>query len=84
MDWSQLLQPLVVAAVPIAVAGVKKMVSTKSWLLPPMAAGFGVAADVIVAYTTNQPVNPATGAVLGLAGVGLREFVDQFKKATAP
>lgn len=81
MDWTPVLQPVIVAAVPIAVAGVKKAVATKPWLLPPMAGAFGVVADALVAYVTNTPMNPSTGAVLGLAGVGLREFVDQFRKA---
>ena len=77
MDWT-LLIPVIV---PLVVAAVKKMVSPKPWLLPPLAGALGVAADAVVAYVANVPMNPQAGMLLGLAGVGLRAVVDQLKQA---
>lgn len=75
-----LASPLIIALVPIVLAYGKRLVGRQTWLIPPAAAGLGALADLGLAYATNQPVSPGTGVVLGLAGVGLRELVDQLKK----
>lgn len=77
------LTPVIVAAVPLAVMLLKKVISPAPWVLPILAGALGVAADALAAYALNVPVSPQVGAVLGLAGVGLREIVDQLKKAAA-
>jgi hypothetical protein len=79
MDWTVLSTPVVVAAVPIVVAFIKKWLP--SWLIPPVAIVLGGLAEALAAWTLNRPVDPTVLAVAGVAGVGLRELVDQFKKA---
>lgn len=79
-DWLGMLPAVIVAAVPLVVAGIKKKLAT--WLIPILATFLGVAADFLAAYALNKPVTPMLGAIFGLAGVGLREIVDQLRKAT--
>ena len=82
MDWTTLTAPVIIAVVPAVLAYGKRLVGAHTWLIPPIAAALGVVADFLVAYASNAPTAPGTGAVLGLAGVGLREAVDQMRKAT--
>lgn len=80
-----LLAPyLIPILVPFVLAGAKAIAkyferSMPSALLPPLAAALGAGIEVISATTTcPSGVPPAVcGAVLGLAGVGLRELIDQ-------
>lgn len=73
--------PLIVTLVPVLVAGIKKLVGPATWLLPLLAGLLGVLADLAAAYVMHRPVSPAWGLALGMAGVGLREAVDQLKQA---
>lgn len=81
MDWTALSTPIVIAAVPVVVAFVKKWFP--SWLIPPIATLIGGAGETLAAYLLNKPLDPTTIAIAGIAGVGLREFYDQLKKASA-
>ena len=82
MDWAQLIQPVLIAASPIAVALIKRA-EPPTWTLPLICAGLAVAADTLSAVVTNVSVGPTTAAALGLAGVGVREIVDQLRRALA-
>lgn len=79
MDWTALSTPVVVATVPIVVAFTKQWLPT--WLIPSLAVVLGGVGEVLAAFVLNKPLDPVTIAVAGIAGVGLREFVDQIKKA---
>lgn len=48
--------------------------------LPWAALVAGLALEVLRAYLTDSSADPAIGGVLGLAGVGVREVVDQTTK----
>lgn len=74
--------PLIAVLVPIVVAAVKKMLpKVPSWALPLLAPIIGAAGDAILAVLAGIPMTGWQGALAGLAGVGVREIVDQTKKA---
>ena len=77
---------LVAAIVPLIVAlvraGVAKM---PSWLVPILAGALGPAVDSGLAFlTTHQSTSTMGGVLLGLAGVGVREVVNQVSTAATP
>lgn len=76
-----LLQLIIAGVVPIIIF-LAKAVAPKipKPLLPPLAGLLGAALDWAGSLTTDTTPNFAVGAVSGLAGVGLREIVDQVKK----
>jgi len=79
-----LLMPLVTAAVPIVLAVVRKVAAKiPTWVIPIAAPFLGASIDVLLyqvgVYGQQQPL---VGAFFGMAGVGLREIVDQMRKAT--
>ena len=80
MDWTLLIPVLV----PILIAGAKMGLGfLPGWILPILAPILGGALDAGIAWATGHAANPVAGAILGSAGVGLRELVDQVKqKAT--
>lgn len=66
---------------PLIIAGIKwgiPRVPTK--LLPILAPILGMALDLVLHFAAGTNLNPTAGALLGMAGVGLREAVDQVKK----
>jgi len=70
-----LLTPVIV---PLVIAGVKKVLpQIPTWLLPVLAPILGVVADLINSWASGAQTNLALAAVLGLAGVGVREVKDQ-------
>jgi hypothetical protein len=76
-----LWQTLIPLIVPIAIAGLKMGVSfVPPWLLPILAPILGGLADAGLAYATGSTTNPMVGMLLGSAGVGLREIVDQLRR----
>lgn len=73
------LTPLVV---PLIIAAKKKFFpSIPSWLLPILAPLLGVLLDVINTYALGHQSNVLLAALLGLAGVGVREVKDQLVPA---
>jgi hypothetical protein len=75
VNWYQALIPLLV---PILIAGLKMGVAwIPGTLLPIIAPLLGGLADAGIAYATGAAANPMLGAMLGSAGVGVREIVDQ-------
>lgn len=77
----QLLIPMVV--VPMLTWGVKwALPKIPTFLLPILAPVLGLSVDFGLSYLTNSG-NPLYGAIAGSAGVGLREIVDQVRRAAA-
>lgn len=83
-ELTGLMTPLIIAAVPIVVLGLKKWVlpANRPWMFPLIATVLGSVADVLGAVATAGVGPKWYGVVTGLATVGLREIVDQLKKAT--
>lgn len=71
LDW----HALIAVAVPVVLAGLKKLVDRlpPRWL-PLLATLLGMVADALVSLSTGGEVNVLAGAAAGLLGVGLREF----------
>ena len=80
MDWNT----LIIVLVPVIIAGLKLGLGfLPGWVLPILAPVLGGGLDAGIAWATGHAANPVAGAILGSAGVGLRELVDQVKqKAT--
>lgn len=79
-----LLLVIIPVAVPFIVALGKFFIpKLPSWSLPILAPALGALIDYITAKTTGGTFSPVTSALLGSAGVGIREILDQIKKATA-
>ncbi len=78
----QIGQPALVLAVPLVIAGIKKAISTlPKWALPALAPLIAILGDFVVGLVTGVSIaSPFVAALLGLAGTGLREVVDQLKK----
>ena len=84
MDWSTLFPALIPVVTPLLIAGVKKLIPFISKpLLPIIAILLGALIDILSSLATGTSMNPIYGAVLGAAGIGLREVVDQVKKAAS-
>jgi len=85
MDWTSLVTPIIVATVPIIIIGVKKLIPDKlAFLYPIIASALGPALDFVIAKATGTVANPTQGVLMGMAAVGLREIIDQLKKAGSP
>jgi len=67
-----LLSPLLVGLLKRAIAGIPK------WAMPLLSIVLGAALSAVTGGDL------ATGAVAGLAGIGVREALDQGKKAVTP
>jgi hypothetical protein len=68
----QWLTPIIV---PLVITGVKKIApSIPTWLIPVLAPILGMILDIINTAATNNSSNLLVGALLGLAGVGVREI----------
>lgn len=79
VNWALLLIPVVV---PVVIAIAKMLIpKLPKWTLPILAPLLGAAAD----YLTTGSFGNGTimGAIAGSAGVGLRELVDQLRKANS-
>lgn len=82
MDWATALPGIIVAGVPILLYIVKLLIpKIPKWLIPILAPVLGGLVDAAIAYGSGGTANPIVGAFLGSAGVGLREIIDQLKKA---
>lgn len=82
----QVGQPLTVAVlVPILMFGLKWIIPRLPGpLIPVIAGAIGPGVDWIVASLASiEASDPATAALVGLAGVGVREVADQLGKALA-
>jgi hypothetical protein len=74
-------QLLIPVLVPVIIAGVKwALPKIPPIALPILAPVLGAGLDIVLHYAGVTSSNGVLGAVLGAAGVGLREVVDQVKK----
>ena len=81
MDWSTLLTPVIVALVPVIVVLVKKVIPDKyAALYPVIATALGPVLDYASTWLSGQAASPGRGVLMGMAGVALREIVDQARK----
>lgn len=81
MDWTSLITPAIIAAVPLIMSVVKKVIPDKAKVaIPVVAVAFGPVLDAVASGLQSQPASPGKGLLLGAAGVALREIVDQAKK----
>ena len=85
MDMQTAFTPVLIALIPVLVNFIKKAVpDSMTWLVPLIAAVLGPVADLISQKALGVGVGPVAAVALGLAGIGLREVVNQLKKAGAP
>lgn len=79
--WQLALIPVLT---PIIIAGVKwLMLKISTTLIPILAPILGMALDLILHFSTGTELNVWLAMGLGLAGVGVREVLDQLKQSAA-
>jgi hypothetical protein len=72
---------LILAATPLVIALVKWLAPRVPKVALPIAAPFvGMLVTVIANYSTGNSLSPMTAALVGLAGVGVREAYDQLSQ----
>jgi hypothetical protein len=86
MDWTNLINqiglPLIAVVVPIIIAAFKGLLPRiPTWALPLLAPVLGAGGDVAIGLLAGVDSSGLAGALAGLAGVGVREVVDQARKA---
>lgn len=81
MNTTSVITILTPILAPLAVA-LAKTISARlpRWTLPLIAGLIGGLIDICAALLTSHEFSGANGVLLGLAGVGLRELVDQLRK----
>lgn len=73
---------LIPLAVPVLIMVLKMLIpNIPGVALPIIAPLLGAAADIVLHYAGASTLGPTWGAVLGSAGVGLREIYDQVKQS---
>ena len=78
----QISEPLIAILVPIIVAGIHALVARlPKWSLPIIAGALGPVVDTTLALIPTVDAVGWEATLLGLAGVGVREVVDQITKA---
>lgn len=83
MDATAWVQMLIPVLVPLMIAAGKVLVPRiPGWLLPILAPVLGGIVDAAAAYASGGTANPVLSMALGSAGVGLREIVDQMRRAS--
>ncbi len=77
-----IITALIPVLTPVAVAGIKRGLGDRfTPLLPVVCSVLGVAVDTLNYLATGHNAGPAWALALGAAGVGVREVIDQLKKA---
>lgn len=85
MDSTLIVNLLTPIVVPIFIAAFKKISSKiPKWVLPALAPILGVLVTVISNSALQANGNLLVAAALGLAGVGVREIIDQLKPEPKP
>jgi hypothetical protein len=75
-----LLLALIPVIVPLIIAlGKWAVPKVPAWILPILAPALGALVDFLSSWATGSTASPALGAILGSAGVGVRELLDQVK-----
>lgn len=84
MDASQIVTFATPILVPLVIAGFKLIKpNIPTWLLPVLAGPLGALLEYINHLVMGGNMNIAVAVLLGLAGVGVREVVDQIKPSPA-
>lgn len=78
--WQAMIPVLVPILLYLLKLGIKVLQDKAAWLLPILAPIAGGLLDASIAWSTGGTPNPVLGAILGSAGVGIREVVDQLKQ----
>lgn len=80
-----LLVTLIPIVVPLIVAALKwAFAKLPTWSLPILATALGALLNYVLTISGQPHTNIVTAALLGAAGVGLREVVDQVKSKVVP
>jgi len=78
MEW----QTIIVAITPVLIEVIKWAApKIPGKIIPIVAPALGAMADMAGSYAGLWASNPIAGALLGMAGVGLRELYDQLMKS---
>ncbi len=81
MDWTLLIPQLLPILTPLFIAGLKKAVGhIPTFWLPVIAPILAGLLDAANGYFTGASLGWWQSALLGLAGVGVREIIDQSKQ----
>ena len=80
-DLQTIWTPVIIVVVPIVVAYLKRFLGDRKEWIPVLAAGLGAVAATATLYAGQSNLKPVAGLILGLAGIGLRELVNQFNMA---
>lgn len=84
MDATQIVTFATPIIVPLIIAGMKWLKpNIPTWLLPVLCGPLGMLLDYINHLVTNSGLNLIQAALLGVAGIGVREIVDQLKPTPA-
>lgn len=76
-----LILKLIPLIVPLLIASLKFIIpKIPGWALPIAAPALGALVDYIAALATDNAASPVLAALLGSAGVGIRELLDQIKQ----
>lgn len=82
-DVNAILTLAVPVLAPILTAGVKWLTPRiPPYLLPMICTGLGTLAVYITQWSTGTQTNAAIAIGLGLAGIGVREVLDQLRPST--
>ena len=85
MEWSTLLTPLIVALVPLlTMLGKRYLPARYKVMVLGLAVSLGPVLDYLSTWLSQQPASPGRGVLLGMAGVALREVIDQVRKGPSP
>jgi len=80
LGTNTLLLALIPVVVPLIIAlGKWALPRVPAWILPILAPALGALVDFLTTWATGATASPALGAILGSAGVGVRELLDQVK-----
>ena len=80
----QIIVALTPVLVPLLIMLIKRgLAYLPSWTIPVAAIVLGALIDAINGWTTGANLGGPWGAVLGAAGVGVREVLDQVRKGLA-
>jgi hypothetical protein len=81
MDIVTLIQPIIIAVIPIIVLLLKKVIPDKyAVFYPVIATMLGPILDWLSTYATGASASPLKGLLLGGSAVALREIIDQLKQ----
>lgn len=85
METATLLQPVIIAIIPLIVLLLKKVIPDKyAVFYPIIATALGPALDYVSTYATGAQASPVKALLLGGSAVALREIIDQMKKTVKP